>query len=123
MSVMAGILATFTAVSLVQGPQRTARRPVVPAFEVHEASIGDLQSAMEQHRATSVGLVDAYLARIAAYDTAGPTLNAMILINPRARSEAAALDRERQAGRVRGPMHGIPVILKDNYDTGDMPTS
>ena len=64
-----------------------------------------------------------YLARIAAYDHAGPALNAMIRLNPRARAEAAALDAERAAGKVRGPLHGIPVILKDNYDTGDMPTS
>ncbi|MHB0964527.1 MAG: amidase family protein, partial [Gemmatimonadaceae bacterium] len=68
-------------------------------------------------------LVDAYLARIAAYDHAGPALNAMIRLNPRARAAAAALDAERAAGHVRGPLHGIPVILKDNYDTKDLPTS
>jgi Asp-tRNA(Asn)/Glu-tRNA(Gln) amidotransferase A subunit family amidase len=67
------------------------------------------------------GLVDAYLARIRAYDHAGPSLNAIVRLNPNARSDAAALDAERKAGRVRGPLHGIPIILKDNYGTRDFP--
>ena len=90
---------------------------------VYEATISDLQSAMAQGRVTSVELVDAYLARIDAYDHHGPSLNAIIRLNPRARADAAALDAERKAGRVRGPLHGIPVILKDNYGTRDFPTS
>src|SRR5690349_3952501 len=73
---------------------------------VYEASIDQLQAAMTAGRVTSVALVDAYLARIAAYDQHGPALNALIRLNPRARSEAAALDAERKAGKVRGPMHG-----------------
>ena len=94
-----------------------------PRFEVHEATISDLQSAMEAGRATSVTLVDAYLARIAAYDRRGPELNAMIRLNPNARADARRLDEERRQGRVRGPLHGVPIILKDNFDTADMPTS
>ena len=98
--------------------------PVRPAqVEVTEASITDLQRAMTDGRVTSVQLVTAYLARIAAYDHAGPALNTMISLNPRARAEAAALDAERRAGRVRGPMHGIPIVVKDNFDTHDMPTT
>lgn len=93
------------------------------AFDVTEASVTDLQRAMSSGRVTAAQLVDAYLARIAAYDHAGPAINAMIRLNPRARADAAALDADRAAGRVRGPLHGIPVILKDNYDTRDMPTS
>ena len=93
------------------------------SFEVVEATIPELQRAMTDGRVTSVELVDAYLARIAAYDHRGPQLNAMIRLNPRARSEAQRLDAERTAGKVRGPMHGIPVIVKDNYDTADLPTS
>ena len=92
-------------------------------FEVHEASIAELQQAMTSGRVTSVQLVDAYLARIAAYDAKGPELNAFIRVNPRARAEAQRLDDERRAGRVRGPLHGVPIALKDNYDTFDMPTS
>lgn len=95
----------------------------VALFEVAEASVTDLQGAMASGRVTAAQLVDAYLARIAAYDHAGPAINAMIRLNPRARAEAAALDIERKSGRVRGPLHGIAVILKDNYDTKDMPTS
>jgi Asp-tRNA(Asn)/Glu-tRNA(Gln) amidotransferase A subunit family amidase len=78
---------------------------------------------MTQGRTTSVALVNAYLARIAAYDHSGPSLNAILRVNPNARAIAAALDAERRAGKVRGPLHGIPVIVKDNYGTTDMPTS
>src|SRR4051812_35535327 len=94
-----------------------------PSIDVTEASIADLQRAMTDGSATSVQLTESYLARIAAYDHAGPALNTMIRLNPRACAEAAAMDAERKAGHVRGSMHGIPVILKDNYDTRDMITS
>jgi amidase len=90
---------------------------------VYEASITELQQAMSRGTLTSVALVDAYLARIAAYDHSGPALNAVIYLNPSARADAAALDAERKAGHVRGPLHGIPVIVKDNYGTRGMPTS
>jgi Asp-tRNA(Asn)/Glu-tRNA(Gln) amidotransferase A subunit family amidase len=90
---------------------------------VYEASITDLQRAMTQGRVSSAELVEAYLARIAAYDHSGPALNAIIRLNPAARADAAAMDAERRAGHVRGPLHGIPVILKDNYGTRGMVTS
>ena len=77
-------------------------------FEVAEASILELQAALEDGRATSAGLVDRYLARIAAYDRLGPALNTIIRLNPLARRQAEALDEERAAGTVRGPLHGIP---------------
>ena len=97
--------------------------PVVEFFEVHEQSILDLQAAQAGGRVTSRGLVESYLARIQAYDQAGPRLNAIVLLNPRAREDADAMDRERADKKVRGPLHGIPVLIKDNYDTADMPTS
>ncbi|MEQ1856383.1 MAG: amidase family protein [Longimicrobiales bacterium] len=97
--------------------------PAAAQIEVTEATIEQLQQAMASGRATSVVITEAYLARIAAYDQDGPRLNALLRLNPNAIAEAEALDRERAAGRVRGPMHGIPIILKDNYDTFDMPTS
>jgi Asp-tRNA(Asn)/Glu-tRNA(Gln) amidotransferase A subunit family amidase len=90
---------------------------------VYEASITDLQRAMARGAASSVELVDAYLARIAAYDKQGPALNAIIRVNPAARADAAALDAERKAGHVRGLLHGVPVIVKDNYGTRGMVTS
>ncbi|MDB4877902.1 MAG: gatAX [Gemmatimonadetes bacterium] len=108
---------------LAAAPAARAQRGRPPAFEVTEATIPQIQSALASGRTTSVALVDAYLARIAAYDTHGPRLNAMIHMNPRARADAAALDAERKSGKVRGPMHGVPIIIKDNYGTVDGVTS
>ncbi len=92
-------------------------------FEVAEASILELQEALAEGRVTSRQLVDLYRDRIAAYDVAGPELNTVTRLNPQAGAEADALDRERAAGTVRGPMHGIPVLMKDNYDVAGMPTT
>ena len=94
-----------------------------PEFEVAEASIPNLQRALEEGRMTSRQLVDLYLERVAAYDMAGPELNTITRLNPMAGDEADALDRERVAGTVRGPLHGIPVLMKDNYDVAGMPTT
>ncbi|MDE2793867.1 MAG: amidase family protein [Gemmatimonadota bacterium] len=91
-------------------------------FEVAEASIPMLQAALAESRTTSAELVDLYLARIAAYDDAGPALNAIIRLNPRARERAAALDREQADGMVRGPLHGIPVLMKDKSPRPAGPT-
>src|SRR5688572_2129749 len=126
----AGIFAALLMAS--SGPLRADQRtpagraqpaPVMEFFEVHEQSIVDLQAAQTAGRVTSRGLVDSYLARIQAYDQAGPRLNAIVMLNPRAREEADALDRERVDKGPRGPLHGIPILIKDNYDTTDMPTS
>lgn len=88
-----------------------------------EATIPELQAAMDAGELTAVELVDFYLARIAAYDDAGPTLNAFIVVNPAAREQAAALDAERAVSGPRGPLHGIPIVLKDNINTADMQTT
>src|SRR5580765_3645761 len=93
------------------------------AFDVIEKTVPELSSAMAAGTVSSKGLVQAYLARVDAYDRTFPALNAMIALNPRALDEAEALDRERASGRVRGPLHGIPIVVKDNYDTADMPTT
>ncbi len=91
---------------------------------VEEQSIAALQEAMTRGDASSIDLVRAYLARIDAMDRRGPTLRAVIAINPDALAEAKALDAERKAGKVRGPLHGIPVLIKDNIETADpMPTT
>ncbi len=92
-------------------------------FDVMEKSIAELNLALESGLVTSEELVAQYLDRIEAYDRQGPALNSIVTLNPRAGQEAAALDAERASGAVRGPLHGIPVLLKDNYDTGDMPTT
>ncbi len=91
-----------------------------PAFSVVEASISEMQEAMRQGRITSRGIVQQYLDRIAKYEE---RLNAIITLNTRALDEADARDRERAQGKVRGPLHGIPIALKDNIHTTDMPTT
>jgi Asp-tRNA(Asn)/Glu-tRNA(Gln) amidotransferase A subunit family amidase len=78
---------------------------------------------MDQGLVTSRELVQQYLERIEAFDRKGPALNAFVYLNPRALEEAEALDRERRERGARGPLHGIPIVLKDNYDTRDMPTT
>jgi amidase len=93
------------------------------AFEVAELAIADEAKAMTGGRITSKALVQAYLDRIEAFDHRGPALNALITLNPNALREAEALDRERAAKGPRGPLHGIPVIVKDNYSTADMQTT
>lgn len=92
-------------------------------FPYAEAGIAELQAAMARGETSSHKLVQAYLARIIALDRNGPKLSSVIELNPLARNEAAARDAERAAGRVRGPLHGIPVLLKDNIDATPMATT
>src|SRR6186713_2036381 len=89
-------------------------------FTVVEATIPEMQKAMRDGRVTSRQLVEQYLIRIALYNSA---LNAVMTVNPKALEEADRLDRERKAGKIRGPMHGIPVALKDNIHTTDIRTT
>src|ERR1022692_867848 len=84
------------------------------AFELEEATIAQFQSAMKSGKATAVSLVKKYLRRIEEIDRRGPTLRAVIEINPDALAIARALDRERKAKGPRGPLHGIPVLIKAN---------
>ena len=88
-------------------------------LNVVEASVADLQAAMQSGKLTSVALVKAYLARIKTIDKSGPRINSIIELNPDALAIAAALDKERKAKGARGPLHGIPVLLKDNIATAD----
>ncbi|HCK61045.1 MAG TPA: glutamyl-tRNA amidotransferase, partial [Gemmatimonadetes bacterium] len=102
----------------IASPPRAASQVAVV-----ELSITELQDLMESGRATSVEITQAYLDRIEAYDQRGPAINSMVWLSPIALSQAAALDQERAESGPRGPMHGIPIILKDNYDTPEMPTT
>jgi Asp-tRNA(Asn)/Glu-tRNA(Gln) amidotransferase A subunit family amidase len=88
-----------------------------------DATIPELQEAMEAGDLTAVELVDFYLARIAAYDEAGPSVNSFVLVNPNALETAAALDAERAKSGPRGMLHGIPLVIKDNLNTRDMATT
>ena len=105
-----------------------AQRPVAASGEsndaragspVVDATIADLSAAMAAGQTTAVALVDAYIARVEALDRHGPELRAIIELNPDARSIAEALDRERKERGPRGPLHGIPIVLKDNIATAD----
>ena len=95
--------------------------PHIPAdnFSLNEATIDSLQKAMHSGKLTSVQITEMYLKRIADIDKSGPTLNSVIEINPDAKMIANSMDMERKAGKVRGPLHGIPVLIKDNIDTKD----
>src|ERR1051326_8469585 len=98
----------------------TVKPPAAAKFSVFEASIPEMQAALKSGRTTSHEIVQQYLTRIATYED---LLHAAITVNPKALEEADALDRERAQGRIRGPLHGIPIALKDNIHTTDMPTT
>ena len=93
--------------------------PEVKAFELEEITIAELQDGMKSGKFTARSLVEKYTARIADIDKSGPAVNAVIQMNPDAAAIAGALDQERKAKGARGPMHGIPVLIKDNIDTAD----
>ena len=117
----AGAAPEAVAPGLVSGPGVAAPERRAPrSFEVHEATIAALQAALADGRVTSASLVDAYLERIGAYDG---KLRAVLRINASSRTEAERLDRERAARGPRGPLHGVPILLKDNFDMHDLPTT
>ncbi len=129
--------AVLRAAQTVTGPQEraTARRPAQPGaprrearqgeapqsrpFAYEELTVAQLQQRMEAGTLTAQSLTTAYLARIAAIDASGPSLHAVIERNPDALAIAERLDAERKRGEVRGPLHGIPVLIKDNIDSAD----
>ena len=94
-----------------------------PAFEVEEATIAEIHQAMEEGRLTAEELVRSYLDRIEAYDRRGPHLNSIITVSEHALERARELDAAFAESGFTGPLHGIPVIVKDNYDTHDLPTT
>jgi amidase len=116
-TVVAGAILLCSAIGIgrAQAPRRS--------FDLLEATIPELQSALAAGAVTSRDLVAMYLARIDAYDQKGPALNAISAINGQALAEAAALDAERRTRPLRGPLHGIPIIIKDNYETVTMQTA
>jgi Asp-tRNA(Asn)/Glu-tRNA(Gln) amidotransferase A subunit family amidase len=109
---------------LLDGTANEARAQTqAPSFQPLESTIPELQAALAVGAITSHDLVAMYLARIDAYDQRGPALNAISGTNPDALAEATKSDAERQAGTLRGPLHGIPIIVKDNYDTIGLQTA
>jgi amidase len=105
----------LTGLSVVPAAAATAAAP----SDLNEMTVAQLQAAMTAGHLQSIDLVNFFLARIQTLDQKGPTVNSIIEVNPDARSIAMALDAERRSGTVRSPLHGIPVVLKDNIDTGD----
>lgn len=114
---MRGFLAAIAALVLA------ACGSAAPVYDVQEKSIAQLQADLTSGAVTSEQLVHAYLARIAEIDDTGHTLNSVIALNPQALEQARALDAERAAGNLRGPLHGIPVLLKDNIESAENATT
>lgn len=120
----AGLCTTLLAAAIACSPSPREEPPSETGPAVEEITIDEIHRRMTAGRLTAVDLVDAYLARIAAYDRDGPYLNSLITLNPAARERAAELDAAlRDGGELVGPLHGIPFIVKDNYDTYDLPTT
>jgi len=125
-SSLAGIAAsTFSLLPVLsEAEQSSGKEKTAELFELSEISITELQKKFQSGRLTSVAVTKMYLDRISKIDHAGPHLKSVLKINPDALTIAASLDAERKSGKVRGPLHGIPVLLKDNIETGDqMPTT
>jgi amidase len=115
------VLATTAASLAASGAARSASpaAPVAAHAKATELSVAGIEAAFAEDRLTSVQLTQAYLARIAALNQRGPNLRAVLETNPKALEIAAALDAERKAGNVRGPLHGVPILIKDNVETAD----
>src|SRR5829696_8727559 len=94
-----------------------------PPLDLERLTVADAQSKMAAGQLTSVQTTRAYINRIAAVNARGPGLNAVRVVNPRALQDASLLDLERSTGHLRGPLHGIPVLVKDNLDAAGLPTT
>jgi len=119
-SALAGVGATvLPALAAAGDVPCSASAPEIKPFELDEITTADLQAGMASGKFTARSIAEKYLARIEEIDKQGPTLNGIIEVNPDALAIADALDQERKERHVRGPLHGIPVLIKDNIDTAD----
>src|SRR5262245_53773919 len=114
-----GFLAAGLSAGLATSPHAVARGQEEDSFDLNELSITNLQEGIKAGKYTARGLVEKYLARIEAIDRKGPTLRSVIEVNPDALAIADELDEEFKKTGARGPLHGIPVLVKDNIDTAD----
>jgi amidase len=115
----AGALAASPPLAAGASASSSSRRFASDAYDVEERSVAEWQAALTRGELTSRQLVERYLQRIESLDTQGPKLRAVLETNPEALDIAATLDAERRAGKLRGPLHGIPILVKDNIDTAD----
>jgi amidase len=112
--------AAYPALGAARVLEQSVNPNVIPReFELDELTIDDFQQAMQSGKYSSRGLTEKYLARIQDIDKAGPMINSVIEVNPEALEIATALDTERKQSGARGPLHGIPILIKDNIDTAD----
>ncbi len=122
-SLLAAALAGLLPVVAPAQSPSASRRATTSGFDVTEATIAGVHAAMRAGRLTCRGLVSAYLSRIAAYDHRGPALNSLIVVNPNAIAVADSLDGDMARGSRTGALHCIPIIVKDNFETIDLPTT
>jgi amidase len=115
--------AAAAAAPALAGALAERARAAAPHAQLEEATIAELQADLRQGRTTAVQLVQEYTERIEALDRRGPSVNSVLELNPDAEQIARTLDAERRSGRVRGPLHGIPMLIKGNIDTADRMTS
>src|SRR3954452_2080536 len=116
-SILAAILVLLVSRTLI------AQAPTPPAFRAEETTIADIHAAMRAGTLSCQALVEQYLRRIEAYDKNGPAINALVVVNPAALRVADSLDQRFRREGLIGPLHCIPVIVKDNFETVDLPTT
>jgi len=114
-----GLFGGVAAAALPMMAGSSVSSPKVPAFDLSEATVADLQQGMVSGKFTARSLTEKYLTRMGEIDKSGPAMNSVIEVNPDSASIADALDKERKEKGARGPLHGIPVLIKDNIDTAD----
>ncbi|MGF1925871.1 MAG: amidase family protein, partial [Bacteroidia bacterium] len=117
----ASVLSTlsFSAVAMPLSLAAQSDAGYASDFELNETTVGELQAQMQRGKLSSKAITKMYLKRIAEIDKSGPKLNSVIELNPDALAIATQMDEERKKGKVRGPLHGIPILIKDNINTGD----